>query len=107
MNQGGRRPYSAPALVHSDQNPSNTPTKREIQVATAATTTDIRNYDLEAIATWPEHAVLRSAIDAFARRLDIEGGPLSRSEYVEALADMARTSVYADVCDGCFELRWT
>src|ERR1039458_6510910 len=35
---GGRSPYSPPSLVHSDQHPSNTPTKREIHSMTTTAT---------------------------------------------------------------------
>ncbi len=63
-----------------------------------------RTFDHSAIAALPEYHDARVAIDALADALDRMAGPrLSRAQFVEAVADMVRTSYAANVCQHCAE----
>lgn len=57
-----------------------------------------RTFDHADLAEYPEYHHARRALDALARALDRDDSNIGRAAFVEAAADMARTSYAADWC---------
>jgi hypothetical protein len=70
-------------------------------------TSEPRTFDHTAFRELAEYHDLRRAVDALGRRLDqLQPEDMSRAGFIEAVADLARTSYAADNCRKCGEPCW-